>query len=390
MEARLVRVACAATLLMLCGASYRTPNFVVQAPTDEFARAVGDTAEQYRRDLAIEWLGQAMPNWVQPCPIRVSVAENLGAGGATSFVFDRGEVFGWDMQIQGPPDRILDSVLPHEVTHTIFASHFRQPLPRWADEGACTTVEHNSERRKQGRMLIEFLQTGRGIAFSKMFAMKDYPADILPLYSQGHSLASYLIDQGGKREFMRFVKDGLDGRRWSEAVAMHYGFNDLGQLQTTWLDWVRQGSPMPVPVALRGRDSGVQLVSGTNAGNRIYRGQSADTAPTPEATASVYDRRGRGPLATTQAALPATDADDNAAWRPSGPNASPAAPSTPPAGEQLAANAAPNGAGQVILEWSRDQAATGQASPPRVAAAATPQAPVFLEAAVPQMSPLRR
>ena len=44
-----------------------------------------------------------------------------GAGGATSFVFDRGEVFGWKMNIQGSRERILDSVLPHEVTHTIFA-----------------------------------------------------------------------------------------------------------------------------------------------------------------------------------------------------------------------------------------------------------------------------
>ena len=61
------------------------------------------------------------------------------------------------MSIQGSRQRILDSVLPHEVTHTIFASHFRQPLPRWADEGACTTVEHASERAKQEKMLIEFL-----------------------------------------------------------------------------------------------------------------------------------------------------------------------------------------------------------------------------------------
>ena len=58
------------------------------------------------------------------------------------------EVFGWDMKIQGSEERVLDSVLPHEVTHTIFASHFRQPLPRWADEGACTTVEHVSETQQ--------------------------------------------------------------------------------------------------------------------------------------------------------------------------------------------------------------------------------------------------
>ena len=105
-------------------------------------------------------------------------------------MFDRGEVFDWKMNIQGSRERILDSVLPHEVTHTIFASYFRRPLPRWADEGACTTVEHRSEIAKQERNLIEFLKTGRGIPFSQMFAMKEYPSDVMPLYAQGHSLAS--------------------------------------------------------------------------------------------------------------------------------------------------------------------------------------------------------
>ena len=101
----------------------------------------------------------------------VQVGPHLGAGGATTFMFDRGEVFGWRMSIQGSAERILDSVLPHEITHMIFASHFRQPLPRWADEGGATSVEHVSERTNTTSMLDQFLRTGRGIAFNQMFAM---------------------------------------------------------------------------------------------------------------------------------------------------------------------------------------------------------------------------
>jgi len=119
-------------------AGYRTTNFTVDAPTPQLAKQIGDSAEQWRSQLSKEWLGKELPNWSKPCPIKAKVASSLGAGGATSFVFDNGEVFGWRMEIQGSRERILDSVLPHEVTHTIFASHFRQPLPRWADEGACT------------------------------------------------------------------------------------------------------------------------------------------------------------------------------------------------------------------------------------------------------------
>lgn len=250
MEARLVHAALLAATVASLGAGYpgyRTQNFIVQADRREIAEEVGQAAEKYRRDLAIEWLGQPMRNWSQPCPITVEVAPTLGAGGATSFIFDRGEVFDWNMTIQGSRERVLDSVLPHEVTHTIFATYFRRPLPRWADEGASSTVEHTSERQKQQRMLIAFLQTHRGIPFNDMFRMKQYPQDILPLYAQGHSLATFLVAQGGKRKFLRYVKQGLTEEDWAGATRAHYRFRNLGELQTAWLDWVRRGSRLPIP-----------------------------------------------------------------------------------------------------------------------------------------------
>lgn len=230
---------------ILSAAGYRTANFVVEAPNPQLAQKIGDAAEQYRHDLAIEWIGQPLPRWSQPCPITAEVAPTLGAGGATSFVFDRGEVFNWTMTIQGSEERILDSVLPHEVTHTIFASHFRQPLPRWADEGACTTVEHPVERARQHRLLIEFLRTGRGISFPEMFAMKEYPADVLPLYSQGYSLARYLIERGGRKRYIQFVGNGLASSNWPESLSQYYGIDDIAKLQNVWLEWVKRGCPAP-------------------------------------------------------------------------------------------------------------------------------------------------
>jgi hypothetical protein len=169
---------------------------------------------------------------------------------------------------------VLDSVLPHEITHTIFASYFRQPLPRWADEGACTTVEHRSEIAKQERMLIDFLKTGRGIPFSTMFAMKDYPRDVLPLYSQGHSLAQWLIEQRGKQAFLAFVADGLEDENWPRAVEKHYGYHDLYALQNSWLDWVKQGRPQLAP-------TGEAIASLASHTTPVVRGQSPDDDVTP-------------------------------------------------------------------------------------------------------------
>jgi len=149
MEARLIRVVfVTAMLLVSLGASHRSPNFAVTARTPDLAVRIAQAAEKYRRDLAISWLGKAMPNWSAPCKMTVQTGSNLGAGGATTFVFDDGEVYGWQMSIQGSEARVFDSVLPHEITHMIFASHFRQPLPRCAHEGAATSVECSSERAR--------------------------------------------------------------------------------------------------------------------------------------------------------------------------------------------------------------------------------------------------
>jgi hypothetical protein len=287
MEAHLIRWSLLAAAVASLGASYRTNNFVVNAPTQEMAEQIGRAAEKYRRELARDWLGHDMPNWAQPCPITAQVGDQLGAGGATSFVFEHGEVFGWRMTIQGSRVRILDSVLPHEVTHTVFATHFRQPLPRWADEGACTTVEHASEKSKQQTMLIDFLRTGRGIPFSRMFAMKEYPHDVMPLYSQGYSVARYLVAQGGKHKFLEFLADGMRDENWARATKQHYGMSDLAALQNHWLDWVRKGSPAldaskdgPALVAVKGPGPSDERVR--PEANLIYRaGTSVTDLPGP-------------------------------------------------------------------------------------------------------------
>jgi hypothetical protein len=247
MEARLTRVLVLAAAFSSLGASHRTENFIVTAPTPRLAESISQHAEHYRKQLAIEWLGRELPCWQAPCPITAQVAPHLGAGGATSFSFPGGQAANWQMSIQGSEIRILDSVLPHEVTHTIFATHFGQPLPRWADEGACTTVEHTSEKARHQKLLIRFLQTERGISFSRMFAMKEYPADMLPLYAQGFSLARFLIEQHGKRKFVQFVGDGLRDDNWTRAIQQNYRFDNLLVLQNRWLDWVRQGSPKLAP-----------------------------------------------------------------------------------------------------------------------------------------------
>lgn len=230
----------AALSLSSVAATYRTPNFTVHAANEDVAKQVGQYAEKYRKEKAIEWLGKEMPQWGQPCPIKVTLTAG-GPGGATTFAFDRGAILSQEMHVEGPLDRILASVLPHEVTHTVFAYHFRQPLPRWADEGGSVLSEDEAERKRHDELVRQQLAGGKAFRLRVLFDMRQYPknsSDVLTLYAQGYSLARYLVETSSKQQFLAFVGDGMQNG-WDRAVKNHYGMDKLEDLEEAWLQWMR-------------------------------------------------------------------------------------------------------------------------------------------------------
>jgi len=257
-------------------ADFRTRNFIVMAPTPELARSVGESAETFRRDLAVYWLGGELAPWPTPCPVRVIAGHNLAAQGVTTY--NRAPVRDFQMEVVGSPQRILDSVLPHEVTHTILATYFGRPLPRWADEGICTTVEHISERQKHEAKLREFLRSRRGIAMNKLFLLTEYPSDVLPMYAQGYSVCQFLIAQNGPRAFVGFLGDYMKNPSWTHNVRNHYGYDSLAELQQSWLGWVSDGSG-PVDAFVK------NVASPTPSAPEIVTASLAGT-PLPAATQS--------------------------------------------------------------------------------------------------------
>jgi hypothetical protein len=224
---------------------FTSSNFAVHAPSTEIARQVAEAAEDSRRKLAIQWYGHEINNWGSPCEVSVIVGKNLGAGGATRFKFDRGEVYGWKMEVQGSLERILDSVIPHEVNHTILACYFRRKVPRWADEGAATVVEHISEKGRSFDLAEKLVNQGRRIPLRVLLNMTQYPKDtdqVLAMYAQGYSLTEFLIQDKGRKHFLNFLNDAHH-RGWDRAIATFYGSPGIEKLEQKWSSWVLAGSP---------------------------------------------------------------------------------------------------------------------------------------------------
>jgi hypothetical protein len=225
------------------GASYRTTNFVVHAPTPEIAQQFGQWAEHYRRQKAIEWLGHEMPPWSEPCPLQITI-DMSGPSGATSFNFGqdqqgRGVVMGQYMQIRGSLERLRESVLPHEITHTVFAYYFRCPVPRWADEGGSVLSEDDIERIRHDKLVRQILNSGQEIRLRTLLPLKEYPrGKVMHLYAEGYSLTDYLVNRSDKRTFLNFIAYGMR-YGWDQAAWAYYKHRTVDELEEAWLKHLR-------------------------------------------------------------------------------------------------------------------------------------------------------
>lgn len=294
MATRRYIVALVAGLAMTAGANaavVRTTNFIVETARQDDAEEFARLAEHYRKTKAMEWLGKEMPNWRNPCRLRISVT-NSGAGGATTFDFNGGQV-NQEMQIEGNRERLKNSVLPHEVTHTVFAHFFRQPVPRWADEGGSVYSEDDLERNRHEHMCKQTLNAGKGIQLKALFRMKEYPRDVMTLYTQGHSVTKFLVEKSDRKTFLSFVGMGMQ-EGWDQASREFYNYDNVDALEAAWLDHLRKAArgeavvrnpPPPSSGVPRDRDRMVMM----------------DSAPP---TRPVFE-----PIATSRGSSPAFDDD---------------------------------------------------------------------------------
>ena len=335
MTLRRLLLVCALAVLVCSGsanaANYETTNFVVEAPDPALAKKFGDMAEFYRREKALEWLGREMPNWPRKCPLQVIV--NMGgAGGATTFGFGsdggRSIVTSQQMEIRGDVKQLLHSVLPHEVTHTVLAHHFGQPVPRWADEGGSVLSENDEERFQHDVRCRELLNAGRGIKLGVLFRMANYPKDMIVLYAQGYSITAYLVEKGGggregRGRLLQYLAIGMQGssrdahgtpETWDNAARQVYGFDSTNAMEKAWLDYLRNPAP--------------RVAARTNGTTATPTGYASDTktdirssaAPLPILEPPVKAARGSAP--------------ENEPYRPNTtptyPTAKPIAPDYPP------------------------------------------------------------
>lgn len=316
---------------------YTTANFIVSAPNQQIAQKVGEYAERWRREKAMEWLGREMPNWGKKCPLQVTVTPS-GSSGETTFAFDNGSILDQRMQVAGSLERIVNSVLPHEITHTVFAYKFRQPLPRWADEGGSVLSEDDQERQKHDDLIRRYLAKGnQAYRLRTLMTMMQYPRtgeDVITLYAEGYSIVRFLVESSSKQAFLSFLADGIQPQiGWDRAIQKHFGLKNIEQLEQLWLKWMLAWcSPQARLQNATSAATGNTLVASNAMANqsqvaRVDSRTTSDTAGTRGKLGTSVVIRGGEPDRATLNDQPVTPQPADRPWSPINNEAAP--PSSP-------------------------------------------------------------
>lgn len=212
-------------------------NFLVVAPDQNAAAAVLAAAEQCRRELAIEWLGEELPPSVGVTVIHVEFGGQADKG--LAWPIDTPARTMHKIWLAGPPENVLGATLRHEITHVILATQLPGKVPAWADEGAASVQDDPQRRAIRCRLLAWYAETGNWPSLEALFAKPNIPPGDQASYAAAASITEYLLERGGKTRFLRFAMDGKIGG-YAPALMRHYGIADIPALEAGWQAWVRQ------------------------------------------------------------------------------------------------------------------------------------------------------
>lgn len=244
--------------------TFVTPSFRIFHDDEELAKKVAARAEAARRDAIKRWTGaEPLGAWSPRCdlylyPTAEVFAEQTGqlaeSPGFSTAGLEGGRVTTRMVKLRTDFARMIDAVLPHEVTHIVLADLFPvRQIPRWADEGMAVLSEPANE---QARRVHDLAAPVRDDVLFRLDVLMttDYPSGThWPLYyAQSVSLTRYLVGLGTPQQFVRFVRESQN-KGIDPALKSIYRIESVAQLETRWKAHARQTAN---PATASAADSG--------------------------------------------------------------------------------------------------------------------------------------
>jgi hypothetical protein len=227
-------------------------NFIVQIAAEgkemadrALAEEIADQASQYRRQIAREWLGEALPPSVGRTYLSVMVtdAKDLGR------TWPKNTVTGQYHHVHLSTCRggALGGTLAHEVAHVVLATRYPSPdlLPVWVVEGIASRYDAAERLALRQNILQWYARTNNWPDLAGLFSARTLPRQEMASYAVATSLTEFLLTKRDRQTFLQFARCGQhDG--WDQALMTHYGIRSVQQLQTEWQAWAKHADQAKV------------------------------------------------------------------------------------------------------------------------------------------------
>ncbi len=216
-------------------------NGNVLAPDQVTAEAVLAKAEEFRRQVALEWLGEELPDGAGPVAIHVQFSATEDTG--LILTMDSPQRKFHRIWLITSRQRALGSTLHHEMVHAVLATRFPGLLPAWTDEGIAGAKDDPQRVALRRQVVEQFAQAGTWPPLQTLFAAKEINVNDEAAYSAASSVTEFLLTCGDRPTLFRFATAGREVG-WDRAIQDHYGFRSVADLQAAWQRWVLQRMPL--------------------------------------------------------------------------------------------------------------------------------------------------
>lgn len=142
--------------------------------------------------------------------------------------------------------RLIKQILPHELTHLLFAQFMpREKIPLWLNEGMAQYEEERWYSTQMKSYLKEQIKNENYIKPAELFRMKRYPQDkteLVLFYLESASIIEYLKDEQLATAFADFLIAVKQDYSIEEALehAYQWKFDEgISEFEKKWLKFVK-------------------------------------------------------------------------------------------------------------------------------------------------------
>ena len=213
-----------------------TPPQPSQQAAEEFAAALLVKAEQFRKQIAVEWFEQELPPSVGQTIVNVSFSGERGRG--LTWAKDHADRKYHTLYLTGSDRQELESLLAHEMVHVVFATHFPHPnrLPAWLEEGIACRYDDKQRQRTRDEIMKWMARTGNWTRLAKLLSEENIDSHDQTSYAASATVTAMLLSRANKETLFEFAQAAQE-IGWDASLKRYYEIDGVSQLQAEWQAW---------------------------------------------------------------------------------------------------------------------------------------------------------